>query len=187
MTGLQTLGTLAGALAWPILIGAVLFAYRKLIGSLLVAALARVQRGDEIKIGIISIGQAVGQLKLPQSGELLTDDHLALIHRSWRVPKRDAEFGRPMHQFHIIVFGTSEALRRVDYVVYRLDKAYPRPVQVGGPPSNNFELKELANGYSLVRAEVYVRGQSEPVRLSRFIDLTDESPRLKGIYQSDSV
>jgi hypothetical protein len=184
MNWLQTLSRLAGVLAWPILIGSFLFAYRKLMGSLLEAALARVQRGDEIKIGIVSIGQAVGALKLPQTGEMLTDDHLALIHRSWRVPKRDAEYGRLMHQIHIIVFGTSVALQRVDYVVYRLDKAYPRPVQVGGSPSTNFELKELANGYSLVRAEVYVRGQAEPVRLSRFIDLTDQSPPLRGTYQS---
>jgi hypothetical protein len=103
------------------------------------------------------------------------------------VPKRDAEYGRLMHQIHIIVFGTSVALQRVDYVVYRLDKAYPRPIQVGGAPSTNFELKELANGYSLVRAEVYVRGQAEPVRLSRFIDLTDQSPPLRGTYQSGSV
>jgi len=171
-------------LVWPILVGALLFHYRGLVRSLLQATVARVQRGDEIKVGIVTIGQAVGQLKLPLAGELLTDDHLALIHRSWRVPHRDREFGQPMHQIHVIVFGTAEALRRIEYVVYRLEQAYPRPVQVGGPLETNFELKELANGYSLIRAEAYVRGQVEPVRLSRFIDLTDQSPPLKGTYQS---
>ena len=175
----------AGAkLAWPILVGVLLFVYRELVASLLLAAVARVQRGDEIKIGILTIGKAVGQLKLPVAGQILTDDHLALIHRSWRNPDRDREFGRPMHQIHLIVFGTPAALRRVEYVVYRLEAAYPRPVQVGGPLATNFELKELANGYSLIRAEAYISGQAEPVRLSRFIDLMDESPRLKGTYQS---
>ena len=172
-------------LAWPILAAALLYYYRSLVKSLLQVAVARVQRGDEIRVGIVTIGQAVGQLKLPSAGELLTDDHLALIHRSWRVPKRDSEFGgRRMYQIHVIVFGTPEALRRIQYVVYRLEKAYPRPVQVGGPLETNFELKELANGYSLIRAEVYVQDQAEQVRLSRFIDLTDESPPLKGIYQT---
>jgi hypothetical protein len=57
-------------------------------------------------------------------------------------------------------------------------------VQVGGPLATNFELNELANGYTLIRAEVYVSGQTEPVRLSRFIDLMDVSPRLKGTYQT---
>jgi hypothetical protein len=89
-----------------------------------------------------------------------------------------------MYQIHVIVFGTTEALCRVQYVVYRLEEAYPNPVQVGGPLNTNFELKELANGYSLLRAEVHVRGQQDPVRLSRFIDLMERSPPLKGIYQT---
>lgn len=174
----------ASEIAWPSLAGAALFAYRHHVNAILNAAIARVQRGDALTVGIVTIGEAVGQLKTPLPAEGLTDDHLALIHRSWRVPERDAEFGRPMYRIHVIVFGTAEALRRVEYVVYRLEDAYPTPVQIGGPLSTNFELKELANGYSLIRAEVHVRGQMEPVRLSRFIDLTDQSPPLKETYQT---
>lgn len=174
----------ASPLAWPILVLGLFVVYRVPVQAFLHAAVTRVQRGDELKIGIVTLGQAVGQLKVPLPAEALTDDHLALIHRSWRVPERDRDFGRPMHRIHVIVFGTAEALRRVDYVVYRLEDAYPRPVQIGGPLNTNFELKELANGYSLLRAEVHVRGQAEPVRLSRFIDLVDQSPRLKGSYQT---
>jgi hypothetical protein len=184
MTGAVELFKAVAALSWPILVGALLFIYRNPVRALFQAALARVLRGDELKIGIVTLGQAVGQLKVPLPAEALTDDHLALIHRSWRVPARDAEFGQPMYQIHVIVFGTVEALRRVNYVVYRLEVAYPMPVRVGGPLSTNFELKELANGYSLIRAEVHVRGQTEPVRLSRFIDLTEQSPPLKGSYQT---
>ncbi|GLQ88187.1 pYEATS domain-containing protein [Dyella flagellata] len=172
------------SLAWPALTCVVLLRYGNLIKQLIQAAVGRVQQGDEIKVGIVTIGQAVGKLKLPSSGEILTDDHVALIHRSWRAPHRDRDFGMPMYQIHLIVFGTPEALKRVDYVVYRLEKAYPNPVQVGGPLASNFELKELANGHSLIRAELYVRGQAEPVRLSRFIDLTEQSPPLKGTYQT---
>jgi hypothetical protein len=57
------------AVLWPILVVGFLIAYQKLIRSLLAAALARVQRGDEIKIGIFTIGRAVGPLKIPASGE----------------------------------------------------------------------------------------------------------------------
>lgn len=185
MTNALELLKAVAPLSWPILVGVLFFIYKNPVRAFLQAAVARVQRGDELKIGIVTLGQAVGQLKVPMPAEALTDDHLALIHRSWRVPARDAEFGQPMYQIHVIVFGKAEALRRVDYVVYRLeDPAYPRPVQVGGPLSTNFELKELANGYSLIRAEVHVSGQLEPVRLSRLIDLTDQSPPLKGSYQT---
>ncbi|MEI6002435.1 hypothetical protein H3V53_36545 [Paraburkholderia bengalensis] len=177
--------TAVTGLVWPFLIAILLFLYRNELTSLIQAAVARVQRGDEIKVGILTIGQAVGQLKLPVPGQLMTDDHIALIHRSWRVPEKDSRFGgQRMYQIHVIVFGTEEALQRIEYVVYRLEHAYPRPVQVGGPLNTNFELKELANGYSLIRAEVYVRDQTEPVRLSRFVDLMDQSPPLKGTYQT---
>lgn len=174
-------------LAWPLIVGYLIFVHRRAVKKLLDAAIVRVQRGDEVKVGLITIGQSVGQLKLPTPADYLTDDHVALIHRSWRVPRRDGEFGHEMHQIHVIVFGTPDALKRIDYVIYRLDNSHPNPVRSGGPLVTNFELKELANGYSLIRAEVYVRGQQEPVRLSRLIDLTDESPRLKGTYQNMSA
>jgi hypothetical protein len=173
----------AAALAWPALFLVFAVAYHRPLHRLLLAALARVERGDAVTIGFVQLGHGVGELQIPERGEFLTDDHLALIHRSWRVPKRDLEFGCAMYQIHLIVFGTPEALARIQYVVYRLKESYPRPVQVGGPCATGFELKELANGYSLVRAEVFVQGQTQPVYLSRFVDLTDESPRLKGIYQ----
>jgi len=82
----------------------------------------------------------------------------------------------------VVLFGQKAALDRVEYVIYHLDPSYPNPVRPGGSRENSFELKELANGYSLVRAEVKIGGQNEMVYLSRFIDLMDESPRLKGTY-----
>ena len=184
MTDIEKLLPAIANLMWPLIGAALLWHHRCQVKLLIKALVARVQRGDEIKVGLITIGQGVGPLKTPLEGDALTDDHLALIHRSWRVPKKDQDFRHPMYQIHIIVFGTPEALRRIEYVVYRLDKAYPKPVQIGGPLETNFELKELANGYSLVRAEVHVTGQAEPVRLSRFIDLMDQSPELKGTYQN---
>src|SRR5262245_13765669 len=102
----QYLSAVTG-LVWPILVAILLFLYRNELTSLIQAAVARVQRGDEIKVGILTIGQAVGQLKLPVPGHLMTDDHIALIHRSWRVPEKDSRFGgQRMYQIHVIVFGT---------------------------------------------------------------------------------
>ncbi len=175
---------LLAKLAWPALILVLFVAYRKQIRRVGEAVIKRVERGDEVTIATwITLGKSTGQLKDPSTGDLITDDHVALIHRSWRVPHRDKDFGgQPMHQIHIVLFGQKAALDRVEYVVYHLDPSYPNPVRPGGSRETSFELKELANGYSLVRAEVKVRGQNEMVYLSRFIDLTDESPRLKGTY-----
>lgn len=180
MICLPTLLEALAPFAWPLSIGVLFLVYRTRIGLLADAAVARVQGGDSLTIGMITLGQATGPLKAPVSGQGLSDDHLALVHRSWRAPAHDARFGQEMHRIHVIVFGTADALRRVEYVVYRLDKAFPSPIRMGGPPESNFALNELANGYSLIRADVYVRGQSEPVRLSRLVDLTDKSEPLKG-------
>jgi len=174
----------ATPLLWIILALALVIALRKLILRLLNALVRRIERGDPIKIATwITLGSSVGPLKVPPGNGFVTDDHVALIHRSWRVEKRDADFGgTPMYQLHVILFGENEALDRVEYVMYRLNPAYPEPVRLSSSRATCFELKELANGYSLLRAEVKIKEQTELIYLSRFIDLTDESPRLKGTY-----
>jgi hypothetical protein len=175
---------LLAKLVWPALALIFFIVYRKQIRRVAEAVIGRVERGDEVTIATwITLGKSTGKLKAPSAGDLITDDHLALIHRSWRVEHRDKDFGgQQMYQIHIVLFGEKAALDRVEYVVYHLDPSYPNPVRAGGSRENSFELKELANGYSLVRAEVKIGGQDETIYLSRFIDLMDESPKLKGTY-----
>lgn len=43
---------------------------------------------------------------------------------------------------------------------------------------------ELANGYSLIRATVKVRGQVDLIELSRFINLSETGPRLSMFYSA---
>ncbi len=169
--------------AWPLLVAVLAGAFWRPLLRLVYALVRRIERGDEVKTRWITLGKSAGPLKSPDGGAPVTDDSLALIHRSWRVPERDAEFGgQKMYQIHVILFGPKEALDRVEYVLYRLNPAYPKPVQTGGARDRNFELKELANGYSQIRGEVRIRDQEQPIHLSRFIDLTDKSPELEGDY-----
>jgi hypothetical protein len=119
----------------------------------------------------------------PEPSGPVTDEHLVLVHSSWRVPQRDAEFGgQEMYQIHVIVFGDHSALDRIQKVAYYLDPAYPDPVRESTDRQRNFELKELANGYSVVRADISIQGQVELVRLSRFINLTETGPRLEAEF-----
>jgi hypothetical protein len=172
----------ATPLVWSLFAIFVLLAYRKPLLELFTVFVRRIQRGDEVKIATwITLGKSVGPLKVPHGSGYVTDDHLALIHRSWRVAHRDAEFqGHKMYQVHVILFGDPEALDRVEYVLYHLDPVYPEPVKSSSSRVNFFELKELANGYSLLRAEVKIKDQEELIYLSRFIDLTEVSEKLKG-------
>jgi hypothetical protein len=171
-------------LLWPLLAFIFVLAYHNPIRRFFYSVVRRIERGDEVRISTwLTLGVSTGRLKVPAIEGLVTDDHVALIHRSWRVPKRDEEFpGQKMFQIHVILYGQPEALNRVEYVFYRLDSSYPNPVRCTGDRKESFDLKELANGHSLIRAEVKIKEQEEIIYLSRFIDLTDESPRLKGTY-----
>jgi len=139
----------------------------------------------ELKRLLEDLDKVIGQrrplisLARPDPSGPVTDEHLTLVHSSWRVPQRDAEFGgQHMYRIHVIVFGDDTALDRIEKVRYFLDPAYPNPIQERTNRKRNFELKELANGYSAIRAEISIKRQVKLVRLSRFINLTETGPRL---------
>lgn len=129
--------------------------------------------------GRIGPKKPVGTLPMPAPHELVSDKHLAIVHSAWRKPEKDADFGERMYQIHVILVGQQSVLDRVDSVIYYLDPSYPTPTQVATERSANFGIYQLANGYSMMRASVKIRGQKEIVELSRFINLHREGPRLK--------
>jgi hypothetical protein len=83
-----------------------------------------------------------------------------------------------MYRLRVIRYGAETVLDRVQYVLYHLDPAYPKPIPFSNERKRNFELKELANGFSKMRAEVKIKNQEEPVELTRFINLSEVGPRL---------
>jgi hypothetical protein len=123
-------------------------------------------------------------LPTPKDFERLNADHLALVHSSWRRRDKDEEFGARMYQIHVILLGQPAALNRVEHVTYHLDPAYPMSTYSRNNRRENFGFYELANGYSMIRATVKVRGQSELVELSRFINLSETGPRLAMFYDT---
>jgi|tagenome__1003787_1003787.scaffolds.fasta_scaffold20981299_2 hypothetical protein len=140
---------------------------------------------DDVRSAISSrIGQLpmYGNLEKVAEGEPVTSAHLHLIHSCWRVDKRTS-FGLMPYQIHLIVYGHRTALSRVALVEYRLP-GYPQDheCQVGGPRERLFELKELANGFSIAQAHVRLRSQPNGhptvLRLSRLINMSESGPRL---------
>jgi len=117
-------------------------------------------------------------LKAPDKGEQVTENHLALVHSSWRYAKKDSEFKKDMYAFHVIVQGNEEVLDRIEYVKYSLHPTYPNPNQVVTDRKSHFKLKELAWGESNVRAEVKIKGQEQTIKLNRYINLTQTGPNI---------
>lgn len=139
----------------------------------------------------LGIEGAVGTLPDPGPYRVITDDHIALVHTSWVLSSTDSRYD-PRYPFviELILFGSETARKRVENVIYYFDPAYAanRPervdpllkayVHVRSDWTDNFSVKELANGYSMVRAKVKVRDQASIVELSRFVNLSDAGPKL---------
>ena len=177
-TTFQLVVQLVQAFLWPVVAIVFIGVFRKPLLAILQSLKDRMDAGASIEIYQVKVGQVPTNLPSPSSGEIITADHMALIHSSWRYPKKDIEFGMPMWAFHVIVQAREEVLNRIESVKYLLDPAYPNPIQIVTDRLSRFKLKELANGESTVRCEVKIKGQPNTVRLERYINLTNTGPRI---------
>ena len=106
-------------------------------------------------------------------------------HTSFLRPDKQEEFFRltrvhaPHYDIRVIVdsFDDPELLG-VNFVEYHLDPSYPDPIREVRDRETKFLLKELANGEYLLRADLHVQGEPEPVRLYRYLTLWQSGPRI---------
>jgi hypothetical protein len=165
-----------------LVIGIVIFLlirYSEILKRILTSIAERIEKGDPVKISnIVTLGRSTGKLTAPKDNGKVTDDHIAIVHRSWLRKDKESS-GKKIYQIHLALYGQEETLNKVEYVIYRLDPAYKEPTRFIDDRSKQFGFYELANGYSLVRAEVKIKNQYEPVLLSRFIDLSESTDSIK--------
>jgi len=127
-----------------------------------------------------------GNLETVTEGQPVTTAHLHIVHSCWRVDKK-TEFGLMPYQIHLIVYGHRTVLDRIESVEYLLP-GYPggHERQVRDSRDRLFELKELANGFSIAQAHVKLRlqpsGHPKVLHLSRFINMSESGPRLEDDF-----
>ncbi len=165
-------------LAWPVTILIILGILYRQLSSLLLVLVDRIKAGAGLETPWLSVSAIPSDLEPPAQDEPITANHMALIHSSWRYPKKDSEFGRPMYALHAVIQAPDEVLDRIEYARYELHPSYPNPVQTVTDRISRFKLKELAWGESMLRAKVKIKGQEEPIKLSRYINLTQTGPRI---------
>ena len=83
-----------------------------------------------------------------------------------------------MYRFDAVIEAEDRILDRIESVAYILDPTYPDAVRTIGDRETHFKLKELAWDGSTLAADVRIRGQETPIRLSRYITLDDAGPRI---------
>ena len=177
MTGDQWI-KLIDTMAWPFVVIVTFVVFYPQLSKLFKAILHRIESGAEFTTPWASVGKAPSAVEAPKESEPITENHMALIHSSWRYPKKDKEFGYRMYGFHVIIQAPDEVLDRIEFVKYKLDSSYPNPVQTVNDRKSHFKLKELAWCESILRAEVKIKDQYELIHLSRYINLTETGPRI---------
>ncbi|MEM8999454.1 MAG: pYEATS domain-containing protein, partial [Bacteroidota bacterium] len=131
-------------LVWPVIALIVYITNIRRFKSIFKSLESRIKSGSEVEVpGVIKVGVALSLPEVKQN-EDVTDEHLALIHSSWRYQRKDKEFGKRMFGIQVIVQGQISALDRIEYVKYKLDSTYPNSIQKKYDRTRNFELKELA-------------------------------------------
>jgi hypothetical protein len=176
--GLRLAVDLVAAIVWPCITLTGLIIFRKPIRAILEELSERINTGASFEFLQFKVGAAPSNLTAPGKGDIITADHMALIHSSWRYPKKDAEFGMPMWALNVVIQAKDQVLDRIESAKYLLNPAYPNPIQVVTDRQSRFKLKELANGESTVRCQVKIKGQAEPISLERYINLTATGPKI---------
>lgn len=165
-------------LIWPmitVVIVILLYPHLRIVLNVLTE---RIKAGAKIETPWVTVDIVPTVLGSPSKGEIVTQNHMALIHSSWRYPKKDEEFKKPMYAFHAVIQGQDIVLDRIEFVRYSLHPSYPNQIQTSTDRKSRFKLKEIAWGEFTLRAEVKVEGQDDLIKLSRYVNLTQTGSKI---------
>ena len=185
------------SLVWPVFIAILIYKFRSRFEEILVSIKKRIEEGSAVGVGPsgFTLGSAPQLPDDPDPEEMIDDGEdlettpeliekekafeeelsknpvgrLQLTHTS-----RYLEIKNGRDYYRIIVSldpYKTEALSNVEKVVYFLHKTFTNPVREVTNRGTNFELRTAAWGEFTIRAEVYLKSQSEPLRLSRYLDI----------------
>lgn len=163
---------------WPTLTFLVFAIFFRHIRRIILMLAENLENGSDFHTPWVSICKPPAKFEALEKGGKITSSHIALVHSSWRIPRKDKEYRRPMYCFHAIIQGNDEVLDRIESVTYSLHKSYPNPIQVITNRKSRFKLKELAYGESNLIATVHIKNQEETVKLTRYINLTETGPKI---------
>jgi len=172
------------ALLWPYVILVAIILFRSQFVSFISALIISIQSGRGFKFAGFELTALTDQAKrIPKPlGDEITLENIALLHTSFLSAEGTNRFndGHTYYQFEVIVIAPDAVMDRIESVTYNLEDSWPEALRTKkiNDRRSRFKMKELANGTSIVRADVYFRGQEPPLSLNRFIDLRAEGPRI---------
>jgi hypothetical protein len=182
----SSLVSLVTGLAWPLVLVLGLAAFWPQVHALASEVVTRTQKGSSLQLAsFLSLGELpeqAEQIPSPGAAESVTLANIALLHTSFLRPDKTLEYrsDRIYYQFEVIVIAPVSVMARIDSVTYSLADAWPEHLrtQTVRDRESRFKMKELANGTSIVGADVHFSDSEQSLHLNRFIDLRPDGPRL---------
>ena len=185
----SSLVSLVTGLAWPLVLVLGLAAFWPQVHALASEVVTRTQKGSSLQLAsFLSLGELpelpeqAEQIPSPGAAESVTLANIALLHTSFLRPDKTLEYrsDRIYYQFEVIVIAPVSVMARIDSVTYSLADAWPEHLrtQTVRDRESRFKMKELANGTSIVGADVHFSDSAQSLHLNRFIDLRPDGPRL---------
>lgn len=194
---MKELVPLMQSLVWPIFLGILIYFFKDWFRELLQTIKNRIEEGGEFNVGPTGFGMGAAP-RLPDepiaedmiddgdeeksAPELLAQEQkieeeekrepsktLQLVHRTSFLKIK----GNRNYYRIIVSLDTWDpgVLAKVERVVYYLHRTFKNPVREVSDSSNNFTLMTAAWGEFTIRADVFLKGQKEPLRLSRYITI----------------
>jgi hypothetical protein len=171
---------LVRSLVWPSVLILTLLFFRQQAEVLFANLNDLIARVSSFTIANISMQAGPERIPVPKGSDLVTLENVALLHTSFLRRDKTREFndGLIYYQIEVVVIAPDVTLDRIELVTYHLDESYPKTTYPIDDRQTKFKLKELANGTSIVRAEIKFKDQENPLHLNRFIDLRPEGPKI---------
>ena len=168
-------------LIWPFFAMILVFFFSAQTEKLLATLIGKIESAEKVTAGGVIIESGPRQIPVPKTDEPVTLANVALMHTSFlRTDKKKLyNYGLEYYQTEVILLAPQPTLDRVlsakhtDLIPHAQNNKYEITDR-----QTRFKLKELANGTSIVRAEIKFREQVDPLYLNRFIDLRPDGPRL---------
>jgi hypothetical protein len=168
-------------LVWPYIFLSTIVLFRPQVKAFISEIIVRIQSGAGFKFASFEITAVTQRIPEPGVANPVTLENIALLHTSFFSPEGTRRFndGQSYYQIEVIVVAPESVMARIESVIYCLEDSWPEKLRrPKGNPASRFKMKELANGTSIVRAEIRFHGQDAPLLLNRFIDLRPDGPRL---------
>ncbi|MGX7004315.1 pYEATS domain-containing protein [Caballeronia sp. KNU42] len=160
--------------------------FRPQVKALLLELVMRVKGGSPVEFGTFKLGSLPEQaqrIPAPSPVQPVTLRNIALLHTSFLSEEATRTLGhgrRKYYQFEVVVMAPDAVMKRIESVTYHLEDTWPKELRTRTieDRDSRFKMKDLANGTSIVYAEVRFLDDKDPLRLNRFIDLRTDGPRI---------